>query len=60
MILGISDDDLTQLGHVVIIGGIIATYIRVELQKGKIERLEEGFDACKENLAKLEEMVKKK
>ena len=59
MILGFSNDDMVEVGHAVILASIIATYVRVELQKGKIDRLQEGFKACKDRLADLEKTINK-
>jgi hypothetical protein len=58
--------DMTSIGHVIILGGVIAAYVKsknvenlIETQQQTINALQKGFEACKDNLAQLEKRVKK-
>lgn len=58
--------DMTSVGHAVILGGVIAAYIKsknvenlIKTQQDTIDALQKGFEACKDNLAQLERRVKK-
>lgn len=66
MILGFTTDELTQTGHLLIIAGVIASYLKsrrvedlIDSQRETIDTLKTGFDACKDRLADLEKTVKK-
>lgn len=65
MILGFTNEELTQAGHLLIIAGVIAAYLKsrqveglIDTQQKTIETLKTGFEACKERLADLEKTVK--
>lgn len=67
MILGFTNDELTEGAHLLILAGVIATYFKgkrnedlLDTQQKTIETLKVGFDACKDRLADLEKMVKKR
>lgn len=58
--------DMTSIGHAVILGGVIAAYVKsksvenlIKTQQQTIDALQKGFEACKDNLAQLEKRVKK-
>lgn len=57
-------DTLTQLGHLTIIAGVLAAYLKskhveglIKTQQDTIDALQKGFQACKDNLALLEKKV---
>lgn len=61
------EDELTQLGHILIITGVIAAYLKsqrveglIKTQQETIDALKKGFEACKENLNLLERKINKK
>lgn len=62
----LSDELLTEIAHTLIILGVAAAYLKskrveslLEIQKDTIETLRKGFDACKDNLDRLEKIVDK-
>lgn len=59
------DKLLTQIGHGLIIAGVVAAYLKskhvenlIKIQQDTIDALQKGFDVCKARLAELEEKVK--
>lgn len=65
MILGFTSDELTEGAHILILAGVVATYLKgrrnedlLDTQAKTIETLKAGFDACKDRLADLEKRVK--
>lgn len=56
--------DLTQIGHLLIILGVAAAYLKsrkvedlIKIQQDTIDALQKGFDICKARLAELEKKV---
>lgn len=61
----LSDRDLTEIAHTLILVGVVAAYWKsrqteglLKIQKDTIETLKQGFEACKQRLNDLEETIK--
>lgn len=61
----LSDADLTEIAHTLILVGVVAAYWKarkteglLKIQKDTIDTLKEGFEACKKRLNDLENTIK--
>lgn len=61
----LSDTDLTEIAHTLILVGVVAGYWKarkteglLKIQKDTIDTLQKGFEACKQRLNDLEETIK--
>lgn len=61
------DKLFTQIGHGLIIAGVIAAYVKskqvenlINIQQDTIDALQKGFDICKGRLSELEKKVGEK